>query len=670
MRYLLTLLLLLTAPALAQHSGHLPLQLAPPITTPKDSVPDFCGAPTVSSVKEGHWRDPATWGGRIPVPADLVRVAHDVSYSGTSRVQCVGVKGRLWFEPDAASSLTAGDIMVYPEGKLHAGTVAEPVTGSVEIVIADKPLDTATDPLRFGTGLINFGERIMHGAAKATWVRLAREPKAGDTTIELEQAPLGWRPGDRLVIPDSKQYPLAYQSSTLPPKFLELQIELPPIAAVAGNVVTLAEPLKFDHPGGRDSDGKLIALPHVGNRTHNVVIRSESPAGTRGHTLDTARARLDIRYVEHASLGRTTSAALGGANQAGRYPIHPHHLMGPVNPTNTGYQFVIVGVTAHDCRKLCASLHSAHFGLVSDFFFYDAQGAALWTEQGNERENVIERGFAVKIGRMQNTPYNPTYGGVGGPGRPLGFPDAAWDGSAYWFTGLDNYVRDLVAANVAYAGIMYNARSPSGFAHHHPLVPKIRGADITVISEWEDYKKPFRGAPPVRESRRIEVYASTVGMWAGFSGAMGTLENYLLWNIRQNGSYAQRNTSVVLDNFRIYSDQAVSNTHSLASPGMISKGLDFGSCVYNLTHVAVRRSRVEGFNLGVMGPANVKPNSVTLWPGSPTGAHLDTVTLRNAVNLKDYATHPGRTTLANVTETVNPAPVNKWIAAGFKCPTQ
>jgi hypothetical protein len=31
-------------------------------------------------------------------------------------------------------------------------------------------------------------------------------------------------------------------------------------------------------------------LPHVGNATRNVVIRSENPAGTRGHTLFTHRA--------------------------------------------------------------------------------------------------------------------------------------------------------------------------------------------------------------------------------------------------------------------------------------------------------------------------------------------------------------------------------------------
>jgi hypothetical protein len=35
--------------------------------------------------------------------------------------------------------------------------------------------------------------------------RLAREPAAGDETLVFDQAVSGWMPGDRVVLPDTRQ---------------------------------------------------------------------------------------------------------------------------------------------------------------------------------------------------------------------------------------------------------------------------------------------------------------------------------------------------------------------------------------------------------------------------------------------------------------------------------
>lgn len=645
----------------------------------KDTIPDFGANPTVTSRQSGEWDDPNTWIEGIPGEGDVVRIAsgHDVSYSivADAEIKSIGVEGKLRFSTLLRTRLKVVNLLVYEGGSLYLGDAQNPIQDLAEIVIVDQAPDTGslfvvgTDPKAYGTGLIAFGEVVMHGAKKTPWVRLAQEPRAGDNILVLESAPQGWNPGDRLLLPDTKQYPLAYQTSTLPPKPLTLQIEEVFIESIDGTRVILSAPLLYDHLAGRTTDGAIIALPHIGNLTRNCIIRSENPLGARGHTMYLERGKVNISYTGFHSLGRTTAAPLSPSNQIGRYPVHFHHLMGPINPTNTGYQFAFVGNVVSDCRKWGIGIHDSHFGLVTDNVVYDAQGSAIMCEQGNERENEIDRNLCVKIGTLVNVQFNPMYGGVRTSSVGGTFGDFGWEGSALWFNGNDNYVRDNVAANCGYFGINYNARSPSGFAHHHPLVPKVRGADWRDPAQWDNYKTPYRGAPPIRECARNEVYASTGGTWVSFSGMVGTMSDLLHWNIRQQGIYAQRNTVVRFERLRVYSNQAVANTHPMISPVSISKGADLGSCTYTLQRVELVDSHIEGFNLGVMLPANIKPNGSTLWPGVVGGAFLTNVVLRNAVNLKDYVTHPGRYTLVNVEQIINPAPVNKFLVADMRCGT-
>ena len=111
----------------------------------------------------------------------------------------------------------------------------------------------------------------MHGAIRTpTFVRVAEEPLAGQTALVLESAPEGWAPGDEIVIPDTRQL---FDHSTIRPT----QAERVRVASIAGNRVTLDSLLSYNHRGARTPDGTLEFLPHVGNITRNVIIRSENP---------------------------------------------------------------------------------------------------------------------------------------------------------------------------------------------------------------------------------------------------------------------------------------------------------------------------------------------------------------------------------------------------------
>lgn len=146
------------------------------------------------------------------------------------------------------------------------------------------------------------------------------------------------------------------------------------------------------------------------------------------------RADVDIRYAAFRDLGRTNAAPTGSSNPIGRYPMHFHHLMGPIATPANGFQYTFVGnaidggSTNHQ-RRWSVAIHNTHYGLVSDNVAYNYAGALFTTEDGSESYNVIERNFAVRSH---------------GSGGRLGDGN---EGMGFWFRGPNNYVRGNVAAH-------------------------------------------------------------------------------------------------------------------------------------------------------------------------------------------------------------------------------
>ncbi|MEZ4104066.1 MAG: G8 domain-containing protein [Candidatus Paceibacterota bacterium] len=660
-------------------------------TTHRDVIPNFAANPTVTSKQSGNWFNPDTWTqGRIPSSEDvvLIRTGHVIKYNGTSNseIAVIGVKGTLVFDTTINTKLKVGTILVYREGRMDVGTKSSPVQNNVkaEIIIADRPLATTSpdpstgvyDPLQYGNGIVAFGMVNMHGKTMTpTWLRLAKEPKAGNTTLTLESAPSGWSVGDKLVLPDTRQNRIVRIYSLDTPTPIDMHLEEMTIAGISGNTITLSSPLRYDHLAGRDTDGAVVALPHVGNLTRNIVISSENPNGVRGHIMFTERADVDVRYVELDGMGRTTAEPLNntvmengvatqiGSNQIGRYPIHFHHLMGPENPTNTGYQFAVVGLAINDGAKWGIAVHNSHFGLIDNNVVYDIEGSGIITEEGNERENVFSNNFLVKMGTMVNSYYEPRYGGVAGFDRPLGFGDFGYEGTALWFTGMDNYVTGNVGANAAYAGLMYNAR-PRGFAWNEPRIPKFRGADIGDDADWIVNRPGTVPAPSVRLSKDNEAYASGVGLWVSFSANVGHISDFLGWNIKQQGMYSQRNINASYSNIKIVSDQSVSNQNDINA--RLGVGVNLYNGTYQAGHVSLKDIHIEGFNIGIELPSYVQANI----PASNMSQDITPVTvidgayLRNFVNVTETTTRwaPKYTLLKDVKFVLNSGPANRYLA--------
>ena len=358
-----------------------------------EGIPDFSldtSRPSVQSVASGSWSNGSTWqGGKVPTANHVVRIAagHTVTIDDTSAVAyTIAVDGKLAFATNVNTRLKVTNLQVMAgengmgtPGVLEIGTApgtgAGPVAAGVtaEIIIANSPLGgSVADPEQFGTGLMVLGRMTAHGTPRTpTVTRLATEPRAGNTTLTLSEASTGWRPGDRLVLPDTRHIK---ETEVTGGGWINAvnQWEERTVQSISadGRTITLTTALQFDHLGARDLNGVLDFLPNVGNLTRNVIVRSESATGTRGHTIATHIANVDIRHALFKDLGRTTYLPLNATtNHIGRYPVHMHHLSGPLPTPANGYQFTFIGNAVDggsvETRfKWGIAVHGSHYGLV------------------------------------------------------------------------------------------------------------------------------------------------------------------------------------------------------------------------------------------------------------------------------------------------------------------
>ncbi len=565
----------------------------PAVSGVPQGVPYFCARPGVTSTASGLWSNPRTWStGTVPRADDKVAIAagHDVTYNVVSdaTLECLEVDGHLRFDTTSNTRLKVGNLMVMESGSLEIGTDATPVSPNVgaEIIIADRPIDRTIDPAQIGTGIEGLGTITMHGAVKApTFLRLAKEPLAGDATLVFDGPVRGWQPGDRIVIPDTRQLRGNQRGVSFQSQDEKLQI-----ASISATQVALAQPLRYDHKGARDANGRLEFLPHVGNVSRNVVVRSENPAGTRGHMMFMSRADVDLRYVEVRDMGRTRMGVLDntevdasgrlvrfGTNQIGRYAIHFHHDFGPTSTPANGYQFTLIGNSVNGAPKWGITVHNSHYGLVRDNVVYNTRGAGIVTEDGTESFNVFDHNFAM---RSEGSGDFAPRSGYGGPQ-----PDPGGEGAGFWFRGPNNYIRNNVAANADAFGFGLAAGSLDVVR-----VPAFKGADTSRGAETLTLDTT---SAPVLEFTNNEAYGA---MQAGVAwGWNGVITNLRVWHPSRSGLAATPTDSLIVDRVTVRGDQLVLASHVENPAGVWLSD-------YAAKTIVLGDADVQGMRTGVSSP--------------------------------------------------------------------
>jgi G8 domain len=576
-----------------------------------ESIPDFsqdASRPGVVSVQSGSWSSASTWqGGQVPTANSVVRIAaaHTVTVDDTTPVAyTVAVDGKLSFNPSVNTRLkvTNLEVMAGPTGMgtpgvVEVGTTTAPVAASVtaEIVISNTALGGGVaDVDQFGTGIVVFGNLKMHGSVKTpTFVRLATEPKAGNTTLALAEAVSGWNVGDRLVLPDTRHLEW---NETPAGSWINSsnQWEERAVSAISTDrkTITLNAALTFNHNGARDLNNVLEFLPHVGNLTRNVIVRSESAGGTRGHMLSLHMADVDIRYAAFKDMGRTTYLPLDNAsNHIGRYPIHMHHLGGPTATPANGFQFTLIGNavdggSAETKFKWGITVHGSHYGTISDNVVYNYNGAAIATEDGSESFNIFDHNFALR--------------GIGEPSDSVAEARLAMgtEGVGFWFRGPNNFVRNNVAANFqnptteAAYGFVYQQRFLGNIS-----VPNVKGA--MAASEFTTRNG---NNMPILQFDNNEAYGAMQGgltiWWVNSqdpdpypSTQESLIKNFKTWHTYNKAVYMYPSQSVTFDGLKIrgaYSE----NAHCCGG------GVFFAD--YSSKGIVIRNSDIQGMNTGII----------------------------------------------------------------------
>lgn len=472
-------------------------------TVSHHNIPDFSAEATVTSIANGNWNNPDIWSnGVVPQGNDIVVITAgtNVVLDQDAEVYALGVHGKLI----QSNTLSVKDYIIHEDGQVDF------LPGS-RTIFRDIEIDIANDPEQYGTGLIILGEINVLGSQKESFVRTKYEPKAGDTLIKLEHAGQGWKIGDKIVFPDTRQLngdTVGDQSETR---------YIVGFNSGGGDVLIINEPLKYNHNGAKNAAGIIEFMPHVMNITRDVVFESENPDGTRGHILATHAAIVNMRYGQYDNLGRTTINAADntifnsegdvihiGQNQVGRYPIHMHHLHGPTShgehvDSQEYYVYELVGNTvnggdADNIHRWGITIHQSHFGLIKDNNVYNYAGAGIATEDGNEYHNVIEHNAVFRtdgVGKI--TEHDPRDTGNGGYG--------------FWFRGPHNYVRDNISAGSFRTAFYQFSRSRSNSLASERHIPEYPGQPVA-----EYILGPPLTTTPFLEFSNNEAYGSHEGV--------------------------------------------------------------------------------------------------------------------------------------------------------------
>ncbi len=386
------------------------------------------------AVKQELWSNPATWPDRkVPRAGDTVTIEKgkdvllDVSPPSLGGLQ---IKGKLSFSDKADIELTTESIVVH--GELEIGTEAKPHTRKATITL------TNNVPGNDRGIMIAGGTLNLHGDRTNSWTKLAGTAKAGSARIEVLNAS-GWRKGDVIVL--------------APTDFDSTQAEKRTIAAIAENVITLDQPLKYMHFGkitfGVDERGE------VGLLTRNILIQASEDAERSyfgGHIMAVAGSKMYVSGVELNRMGQNMHLA--------RYPIH-WHLVGE------GKGQYIENSAIHDSYSRCVTVHGTNDVRVENNVAYNTVGHCYFLEDGIETGNqfIHNLGMLTKC-HPDGKPCVPTNLGPFGSEGGKNFDVAGQStkdilipsdntASTFWITNPDNIYRDNVAAGSEATGFWF-----------------------------------------------------------------------------------------------------------------------------------------------------------------------------------------------------------------------
>lgn len=558
--------------------------------------PSAVNTAVIQSARSGVWSAGETWaGGKVPSAGARVEIlpGHQVTYDVDSDkpIRSLLVEGKLSFARDRDTRLDVGMLVVGAVADrtmrdeqaivnsaahlvhTHHGDATERAV--LEVGTAEQPIAADHRALirliylpgmdkNAGPALVNCGGRMdLHGAAMSrTWLKLRVSANTGDTAITLDQAPSGWRVGDRLVLPTTLKLSLFRKGGGIIPSVRDdTQTEERNIKAMDGQSVTLDKKLDFDHAAEGEYRGE------VANLSRNVVIESadyRSQNGSlRGHTMYHTGSTGSISYAEFRHLGKP--------GVLGRYSLHFHQAGDSLRGTS------IVGASIWDSGNRWITVHNTNFLVVRDCVGYRSIGHGFFMEDGSEVYNVFDHNLAI-----QAVNGNPL------PDQVLKFDRN--DGSGFWWANSLNTFTRNVAVECDQYGFRFEAGKPPEF-DSKVAVRQPDGSKATV---------DIRTLPFIRFEDNEAHAQRRFGLDLGGTRMVAREDAFKKEADGKRGALDPSNTNIgdvgdvgpdnrhpfVVRNFRVWGSHW--SFHSF-SPNVMIDGLD----VYD-SNYGIWRSRVEG----------------------------------------------------------------------------
>jgi hypothetical protein len=469
---------------------------------------------THRAVNDGRWDDPLTWKtNTVPNDGAVVLIPEGIRVTLRSveqtRLAFLRIGGTLNVAPDADTKLMVETILVLPTGALRVGSESAPVERgrTAEIVFLDSGSDvmpTAADPDALRRGLVAMGEVRVYGREKSSFRTLAQAALKGSTELSFDEAPVGWRAGDKLVVPSTHFH-----------KDDPLHNELVTITSVNGAQVGISEALRYVH---RAPEPVKV---HVANVSRNVVFRSESGATERrGHVMLMNCGASTVSGALLESLGRSDKTRVtddpafdgsghliagSGTNPRGRYPLHFHQCGLDQRAAS------VRGSVVHDTPGWGMVNHSSRVNF-EDNVVYDFAGAGFVSEEGDEL-GAFTRNIAV--GGRGNGEFELRRTYLQDADR-MKVADFAFHGDGFWFQSPSVEVVGNVAAGNKGAGFLYHAvglNKRGGVGMPDPYLREL-GLDgiLGNVRRWRNTNHVLIVDLPIRKFESNSAYGNFIGL--------------------------------------------------------------------------------------------------------------------------------------------------------------
>ncbi|MFV0492212.1 MAG: Ig-like domain-containing protein [Pseudorhodobacter sp.] len=552
------------------------------------------GDATHIAIRHGDWNDPSIWNnGQVPSEGARVLIPEGmlVNYSSVNdaSIFTVRVDGMLDFATDEDSRLLVDTLTVSPSGFLVIGTEDDPVRAdvNVDIVFADNgDINTGWDSMLLSRGMISLGSSTIYGAEKSSFLKVDVDAMAGDRTLTLEEAPTGWQVGDKLVLTGTYQQGWYWNNDTRRMEQAESQDEEVTIASIRGNVITLEQPLAYDHDTPRED-----LKAYVASMTRNVTFSSEGgedlPSHQRGHVMFMHNDEVDVRYAGFVDLGRTDKSfaalPLDAARSMGpleadtnlqtRYPFH-FHKTGVDDLENPA---MAVGNVVDGSPGWGYVHHSSNANFTGNVAF-DVYGAAFVAEDGDET-GIWYQNIAIKAEGFADGDWSVKE-------RAGDYRDDGRTGDGFFFGGRLVEAAENVAANTNNGYVWFHRYERDRVDPETMHQPEVGlGRDAMTVDR-----------PAIQGFRDNEAFGTHTGLIVVKAGAdqghdvRSVFDGFLNWETREgvNLSYTSHYTFLNVD--------LVGQRPGNGPSNQVLQGVHIGANAYDMVFNGIS---AEGFQYGV-----------------------------------------------------------------------